>query len=119
VVATGCQTIDAFLREASHLANDNIFLKMDIEGAEYEVIPSMTRDTLAHFDQIALELHWLTRLNEDELYHRLMSMFESAPANAPSPTFRMSRTQFGVNFCSPRQPKYVLWDAEQGENLAL
>ena len=35
------------------------------------------------------------------------------------PTFRMSRTQFGVNFCSPRQLKYVLWDAEQGENLAL
>ena len=36
-----------------------------------------------------------------------------------SPTFRRSRTQFGVNFWLPRRPKCVLWDAKQREDLAL
>ena len=35
------------------------------------------------------------------------------------PTFRTLKTQFGVNFCLPWQPKGVFRDAEQGENLAL
>src|SRR5262249_23511595 len=35
------------------------------------------------------------------------------------PTFRTLKTQFGVNFCLPWQPKDVFRDAEQGESLAL
>ena len=35
------------------------------------------------------------------------------------PTFRTSWTELGVNFCLPRQPKGVLWDTEEREDLAL
>ena len=38
---------------------------------------------------------------------------------AASPTFRRSRTQFGVNFRLPWQPKCILWDTKQREDLAL
>ncbi len=37
-------------------------LKMDVEGWEWEVFSSASPETLAAFDQIVLEVHWLERL---------------------------------------------------------
>ncbi len=37
---------------------DNIFLKMDIEGSEFNWIDSMTNSDLMKFSQIVLEVHW-------------------------------------------------------------
>src|SRR5262249_52395042 len=36
-----------------------------------------------------------------------------------SPTFRRSSSPFGMNFWLPWQPKCILWDAKQREDLAL
>ena len=38
--------------------NNNIFLKMDIEGAEFNWIDSMLNSELDKFSQIVLEVHW-------------------------------------------------------------
>ena len=38
--------------------NDKIFLKMDIEGSEFNWIDSMTRTELEKFSQIVIEFHW-------------------------------------------------------------
>jgi hypothetical protein len=38
--------------------NKKIFLKMDIEGSEFNWLDSMTEDELANFSQIVLEVHW-------------------------------------------------------------
>jgi len=37
---------------------DNIFLKMDIEGGEFNWIDAMTEDELNKFSQIVIEIHW-------------------------------------------------------------
>lgn len=42
----------------------DMLLKIDIEGAEYEVVGSLDAESLTRFRQIALEIHWLSRLNE-------------------------------------------------------
>ena len=41
---------------------DGAILKMDVEGAEWEVFETISEDTLGRFDQIFLELHGLGRL---------------------------------------------------------
>lgn len=38
--------------------NHNIFLKMDIEGSEFNWIDSMSIDDLQRFSQIVIEFHW-------------------------------------------------------------
>ena len=38
--------------------NKNLFLKMDVEGAEWEVFANIKRTTLNQFKQIVLEIHW-------------------------------------------------------------
>jgi FkbM family methyltransferase len=38
--------------------NKKIFLKMDIEGSEFNWIDSMTKEELENFSQIVLEVHW-------------------------------------------------------------
>jgi len=38
--------------------NHNIFLKMDIEGSEFNWIDSISIDDLQRFSQIVLEIHW-------------------------------------------------------------
>jgi hypothetical protein len=37
---------------------DNIFLKMDIEGCEYDWIHSMTKNDMEKISQIVIEFHW-------------------------------------------------------------
>jgi hypothetical protein len=39
-----------------------MWLKLDVEGSEYETILSADNETLCQFNQIAIELHWLHRL---------------------------------------------------------
>lgn len=38
--------------------NNNIFLKMDIEGSEFNWLDSMTENELQKFNQIVIEVHW-------------------------------------------------------------
>jgi hypothetical protein len=47
-----------------HAAPDehNLLLQMDIEGAEYEVLPSASRELLRRFRIIVMEFHWLDQL---------------------------------------------------------
>lgn len=47
-----------------HEAATDMLLKIDIEGAEYAVLPSLSPTTLAQFRQIVLEVHWLSRLSD-------------------------------------------------------
>lgn len=42
----------------------DMLLKLDVEGAEYEVLPHLSSATLAQFRQIALEIHWLSKLGD-------------------------------------------------------
>ena len=48
-------------------------LKMDVEGWEWEVFSSAAPETLAAFDQIVLEVHWLERLASPIFAHLVTS----------------------------------------------
>jgi len=43
--------------------NNSLFLKMDIEGAEFKWLESLTEDQLNKFSQIVIEFHYPTSIN--------------------------------------------------------
>lgn len=54
---------------SAHLKNStDMILKMDIEGAEWDILPYLGEDTLNRFRQIVFELHGLTKISP--LFHQ-------------------------------------------------
>lgn len=58
-----------------HVAHDDMILKMDIEGAEWEILDTISNDILARFTQILLEIHDLGRLEEPDWRARANRVF--------------------------------------------
>ena len=52
----------------------DLILKMDIEGAEFDVINDET-STFGMFRQIAMEVHWLNNLEDTEFYNKVLAAF--------------------------------------------
>jgi hypothetical protein len=52
---------------------DDLLLKIDVEGAEYDVFPEMSRDTLRHFRQLTMELHGLLGLGNPAFRARFVA----------------------------------------------
>lgn len=67
-VGTGdnCLPLEDILRENDDLDNHNLILKMDIEGAEWEALDSVSSELLSNFIQISLELHGICNLEHKE-----------------------------------------------------
>lgn len=67
-VGTGkqCMPLEDILRENGDLDNRNLILKMDIEGAEWNVLDSIPSELLNNFIQISLELHDICNLERKE-----------------------------------------------------
>ncbi len=67
VSGSGEETSDLLSLE-SHLAgidhSDRLLMKIDVEGAEWDVFSSISDETLDRFDQIVGEFHWFLRLEE-------------------------------------------------------
>lgn len=53
----GWETLPRLLARNGHAEEKNLILKMDIEGAEWEVLKALERPQLLQFKQIILELH--------------------------------------------------------------
>lgn len=51
-------------------------LKMDIEGAEFDVLNDASTQTLSKFRQITMEVHWMNQLTDVEFYSRALAAFE-------------------------------------------
>ena len=56
------KTLPQLIRQNGHEQDYNMILKMDIEGAEYDVLQTIDADSLSHFRQIVLEFHNLLDL---------------------------------------------------------
>lgn len=52
-------TLENFVNRNGHANKDNMILKMDVEGAEWNFLSEVSSDLLKRFDQIVFELHWL------------------------------------------------------------
>jgi len=66
VVTADLETLPRLLEVNGHLGRQDLLLKCDIEGCEWEVLAHLPQDCLRHFKQIVLELHYLERLVEPE-----------------------------------------------------
>lgn len=60
------ETLPGLLAKNGHHGRDDMLLKCDIEGCEWDVLAELPPDCLPHFKQIVLEVHFLERLVEPE-----------------------------------------------------
>ena len=65
-VSPPLETLENLLQYNSHMDVNNMILKMDVEGAEWEILADMNVNILARFDQIALEYHGLLAADEEK-----------------------------------------------------
>ena len=85
VEAENFTTIERIISELP--VESDLILKIDIEGAEWEILESLTFYTLRRFKQIAAEFHNLHAIHNTEHFERIM--------NALS---KISQTHFLANF---------------------
>ncbi len=57
-------TLDDWVLSADISADSGLLLQMDVEGAEYETLLSVSDDNLRRFDVLAIEFHNLERLRD-------------------------------------------------------
>jgi hypothetical protein len=65
------RTLQQFLAGNGHADRRDLLLKMDIDGAELDVLCATDADTLSSFRQIVLEVHWLSRIADPDYRTRL------------------------------------------------
>jgi hypothetical protein len=69
-------SIGSILRTRVPESGDTLLLKMDIEGAEWEICVGLADDVLRRFKQIVCEFHELDRLAEEAFADRARRVFE-------------------------------------------
>lgn len=69
----GSGSLQSIIAENGHTGRDDLFMKMDIEHAEYEVVPATPPTVLEQFKQIVLELHWITDVTQEHLYPSIIA----------------------------------------------
>ena len=52
-------TLENFIRRNGHDCAANMILKMDVEGAEWSFLSTVSSETLSRFDQMVFEFHYL------------------------------------------------------------
>jgi hypothetical protein len=63
------------LEQNGHSKKDQMLLKIDVEGAEWDVFDGMSSNTLAKFDQIIVEYHGLEFLDRESFRSRAERVF--------------------------------------------
>lgn len=72
----GCfKSLDKIIEENGHSACNNMLLKMDIEGCEWEVLEKT--ESLSKFSQIAIELHGLNSCDDGRVLFCLNKLLET------------------------------------------
>lgn len=77
---TGYVSLASALDMAGFRGRNDVILKMDIEGAEFDAFSSTDRQVLLHFDQIALEVHWLSKLIDSDFRRQFVDSFNNINA---------------------------------------
>ena len=60
------KTLDTLLEENGHQHENNMLLKIDVEGAEWSVFEHTSQDTLKKFSQIVIEFHDMNNISNAE-----------------------------------------------------
>lgn len=75
-VHPGMKTIKHILEERGHQDKQDMLLKVDIEGCEWDVLNHTDSDVFARFAQIVVEFHALQFLDSESFRDRTASVFE-------------------------------------------
>jgi len=70
-------TLEEMLRRNGHLEQTNMLLKIDVEGAEWDVFDALSHHLLARFDQIVVEFHGLEYLGVRTFLDRAVRVFRT------------------------------------------
>lgn len=70
-------TLRKMLEDNDHLDKPNMLLKVDIEGAEWDVFDGMSSKILSQFDQIIIEYHGLQFLDRESFRSRAERVFRT------------------------------------------
>jgi hypothetical protein len=65
-------SMESILEKNGDLNNNNLILKMDVEGAEWDFINSVDEKILSRFRQMTFELHWLTETCDFEKKYKAL-----------------------------------------------
>lgn len=66
------KSLKYFLDRNGHSDKKNMILKMDVEGAEWDFLETVTPEVLKQFDQIVFEMHNLVRSKDSKRILRLL-----------------------------------------------
>ena len=69
-------TLNEMLKRNGHSNQENLILKIDVEGAEWDVFDALDVYTLSLFDQIIIEFHGLRLLFLDDFRNRARRVFQ-------------------------------------------
>lgn len=61
------KTLKEIMKDNHHETINGAVLKMDIEGFEWEVFATCSRDIMKRFDQIVMEVHSLTNMEKADI----------------------------------------------------
>ena len=73
-------TLENFIARNGHENNSNMILKMDVEGAEWNFLETVSSETLSKFDQIVFEFHGLIAPKTAEEMERTINLIEKINA---------------------------------------
>lgn len=76
VPSDNIKTIAELIDNNSHGSNNDLILKMDIEGGEWFALEEVRSEILVQFSQIVIEFHWLTNLHDVNLLRRFICVLE-------------------------------------------
>lgn len=118
-------TLAHFIQINGHESHSNMILKLDVEGAEWDVLANIEEKTLRHFSQIVLEYHGLVsnsgKIAQDKLLpslekinttHRLIHLH----GNNMGPYIKWGNKLFPDALEATyvrRGLPYILWSEEQ------
>ena len=66
-------TLDYFIKRNGHENQSNMILKMDVEGAEWSFLSTVTSETLNQFDQMVFEFHDLVRPKDQSVMNATLA----------------------------------------------
>lgn len=91
--SAGQFTIQGELERLGHVGRSDLLLKIDIDGAEYDVFPRTTGDTLRHFRQMTMEIHGLLNLGDPVFRAKFVSAL--ARINSVFTLFHVHANNYG------------------------
>ena len=69
-------TLENFIERNTHQNNQHMILKMDVEGAEWDFLTSVSSNTLNQFDQIVFEFHNITQPKNSAQMEKTIEAFK-------------------------------------------